>query len=189
MKLTSSPQGAIGPKRTFSQLYPELKWTFLLGFLFALLWWTTKRYGHHIRDRAQTSLSSSIFKSLNTLFFHPLSTLEHIHPSLVLNGMILWAPYNMTYFTGGLYISFAFMYYLKRYKTAWWEKYNYIISAALTGGLAFSGIIIFFAVQYHPKNISWWGNDILTQTVDGGGASGQAALLPPTEPFGPKTWY
>jgi hypothetical protein len=125
----------------------------------------------------------------DTTVFRPISWLEHVHPSLVLNGMIMWAPYNMSYFTGGLYVSFAFMYYLKRYKTAWWEKYNYIISAALTGGVAFSGIIIFFAVQYHPKTISWWGNNVLSTTLDGGGASGQAALLPPTEPFGPKTWY
>lgn len=103
--------------------------------------------------------------------------------------MLLWAPVNLTYFTGGFYFSLAFMYYLKRYKTAWWEKYNYVLAAALTGGVAFSGIIIFFAVQYHPKTIDWWGINVLTQTIDGG--AGQQALLPnlPAKGyFGPDTW-
>jgi hypothetical protein len=69
--------------------------------------------------------------------------------------MLWWAPLNLSYFTTGLYFSVAFMYYLKRYKTAWWEKYNYVLAAAFQGGVAFSGLIIFFAVQYHPIVISW----------------------------------
>jgi hypothetical protein len=104
--------------------------------------------------------------------------------------MLQWAPLNLTYFTGGLYFSFAFMYYLRRYKTSWWEKYNYVLSAALTGGVAFSGIIIFFAVQYHPKNISWWGVNVLGETIDGG--AGQQTLLtelPAKGYFGPDTWH
>jgi hypothetical protein len=160
-----------------------------LGFILALLWWSLKRYGSHVRRAVKGALPSGIYTPFDTIVFRPISWLEHVHPSLVLNGMILWAPYNMTYFTGGLYVSVVFMYYLKRYKTAWWEKYNYVISAALTGGMAFSGIIIFFAVQYHAKPISWWGNTVLGTTLDGGGASKRVALLPPTEPFGPKTWY
>lgn len=104
--------------------------------------------------------------------------------------MLLWAPLNLTYFTGGLYFSFAFMYYLKRYKTAWWEKYNYVLAAALTGGVAFSGIIIFFAVQYHPKTINWWGINVLGETIDGG-AGRQTLLteLPAKGHFGPDTWF
>ncbi|CAM6004202.1 unnamed protein product [Sphagnum balticum] len=69
--------------------------------------------------------------------------------------MLYWAPLNLSYFTSGLYFSVTFMYYLKRYKTAWWEKYNYVLAGAFNGGVAFSGLIIFFAVQYHPVFISW----------------------------------
>lgn len=95
----------------------------------------------------------------------------------------------MTYFTGGLYMSFVFMYYLRRYKTGWWEKYNYVLAAALNGAVAFSGIIIFFAVQYHPKIVDWWGVNVLSSTLDGG--AGQVALiqdLPSKGYFGPDTW-
>ncbi|KAM0262588.1 hypothetical protein ACHAQJ_001633 [Trichoderma viride] len=182
--------GAIGPKRIFSQIYPTIKYTFLFGFLLALFWWSLKRFGSHAREAFKAVLPAIIFKPINAVIFTPISWLKHVHPSLLLNGMLVWAPLNLTYYTGGLYFSFAFMYYLKRYKTSWWEKYNYVLSAALTGGVAFSGIIIFFAVQYHPVNISWWGTNVLGATIDGG--TGQQTLLtelPAKGYFGPDTWH
>ncbi|OAA62839.1 oligopeptide transporter protein [Niveomyces insectorum RCEF 264] len=181
--------GAIGPKRIFSQIYPAMKYCFLLGFLLALVWWTVKRFGPKARAALQRVLPNAVFAPLNALLFVPLSWLKHVHPSLIFNGFLYWAPLNLTYFTGGLYVSVAFMYYLRRYKMAWWEKYNYVLSAALTGGVAFSGIIIFFAVQYHPKSIDWWGVNVLSATIDGG--AGQQALLPDLPEkgfFGPDTW-
>ncbi|KID94668.1 oligopeptide transporter protein, partial [Metarhizium majus ARSEF 297] len=181
--------GAIGPKRIFSQIYPAMKYCFLLGFLLALVWWTTKRFGSYVREACKVALPAAVFAPLNVVLFTPISWLKHVHPSLVFNGLLQWAPVNLTYFTGGLYLSFAFMFYLRRYKTAWWEKYNYVLSAGLTGAVAFSGIIIFFAVQYHPKTISWWGVDIVSNTIDGG--TGQGALLtamPAKGYFGPDSW-
>ncbi|KAH8659988.1 oligopeptide transporter protein [Xylariales sp. PMI_506] len=181
--------GAIGPKRIFSQIYPAMKYCFLLGFLLAILWWTVKRFGAKIRNSIQAALPSAVFTPLNLIVFTPIAWLKHVHPSLIFNGMLYWAPYNLTYWTGGFYVSFAFMYYLRRYKTAWWEKYNYVLSAALTGGVAFSGIIIFFAVQYYPVTLDWWGVNILGETLDMG--SGQLALIPDLPDkgyFGPDTW-
>lgn len=166
-----------------------MKWCFLLGFLLALVWWTTKRFGTHVRQACKSALPPAIYRPIDMAIFTPISWLKHVHPSLVMNGMLAWAPLNLTYFTGGLYVSFAFMYYLRRYKTAWWEKYNYVLSAGLTGGVAFSAIIIFFAVQYHPKSISWWGSNVLSETVDGG--AGRVALypdLPAKGYFGPDSW-
>ncbi|KAG5979052.1 hypothetical protein E4U55_005617 [Claviceps digitariae] len=182
--------GAIGPQRTFSQIYPMLKYCFLLGFLLAVVWGLLKRFGPRIQKAAEATLPAKIFKPLDTLVFTPVSWLKHVHPSLIFSGGLGWAPLNLSYFTGGLYVSAIFMYYLKRYKTAWWEKYNYVLSAALTGGVAFSAIIIFFAVQYHPVDLDWWGVNILSNTIDGG--AGQQALLqdlPAKGYFGPDTWF
>jgi hypothetical protein len=200
--------GAIGPKRIFDQIYPALKYCFLLGFLLALVWWAGKRVGASAREWCRTRLSTAIFKPLNILIFVPLSWLRDVHPSLIFNGMLWWAPLNLSYFTTGLYFSIAFMYYLKRYKTAWWEKYSYVLAAAFNGGVAFSGLIIFFAVQYHPVAISWvshltscvycnpfltifqWGNNVINTGVDG--YASQAALitdLPAKGYFGPDTWF
>ncbi|KAH6656150.1 oligopeptide transporter protein [Truncatella angustata] len=181
--------GAIGPGRIFSQIYPAMKYCFLLGFLLALVWWSVKRFGSSIRQATKSVLPAAVFKPINAAIFTPISSLKHVHPSLLFNGMLQWAPLNLTYWTGGFYVSFAFMYYLRRYKTAWWEKYNYVLSAALTGGVAFSGLIIFFAVQYHPQTIDWWGNNVLGATLDGG--AGQVALIPDLPEkgyFGPDTW-
>lgn len=44
--------------------------------------------------------------------------------------------------------------------------------------VAFGGIIIFFAVQYHEKDINWWGNSVSYAGTDGG--MGQVSLLDPT---------
>jgi len=167
-----------------------MQYCFLFGFLLALVWWSIKRFGTHARSAFQRSLPRALFTPINTLVFTPISYLKHVHPSLILNGMLQWAPVNLTYFTGGMYMSFTFMYYLRRYKTAWWEKYNYVLSAALTGGVAFSAIIIFFAVQYNPVTLDWWGWNVLEATIDGG--AGQTALiaeLPEKGYFGPDSWY
>jgi len=181
--------GAIGPKRIFDQIYPAMKYCFLWGFLLALVWWTTKRIGPQVRERARARLSAGVFNALNIAVFTPLSWFRDVHPSLLLNGMLWWAPTNLTYFTSGLYLNIAFMYYLKRYKTAWWEKYNYVLAAALIGGVAFSGLIIFFAVQFHPVSVSWWGNNVILEGVDA--YAGQTALLPDLPAkgyFGPDSW-
>lgn len=188
--------GAIGPARIFSQIYPAMKYCFLLGFLLALFWWTTKRYGPVVRSALQKSLPSAIFKPVNLVIFTPISWFYNVHPSLFFNGMLWWAPYSLTYSTGALYFSFAFMWYLRQYKTAWWEKYNYVLSAALTGGVALSGIIIFFALQYHEVDLPWWGNTVALDGVDGGAEGYQGALYTnlPTRAngqqfFGPETWH
>lgn len=135
------------------------------------------------------TLPAIIFKPIDFALLKPLSWLKHVHPTIVINGAMGWAPNNLTYTTVGLYFSFGFMYYLRRYKTAWWERYNYVISAALGGGVAFSAIIIFFALQWNPVAFSWWGTDIVGETIDGG--AGQSSLLPLPEKgyFGPDSWY
>ncbi|KAL2709256.1 Oligopeptide transporter 2 [Kluyveromyces marxianus] len=134
--------GVIGPKRVFNGLYPILKYTFLIGFLLNILCCAIK-------------------------YFFPKQT-RNFHPTILMGGLQQFAPYNLSYVTGGLYISFAFMFYIKRYYTKWWEKYNYVLSAAFSSAIASSAIVIFFAVNYKPKHINWWGNNIIDTGVDGG---------------------
>jgi OPT family small oligopeptide transporter len=185
--------GALGPKRVFTQLYPAIKYCFLLGFLLALGWWSIKRMGPRVRSGAKSILPAGIFGVLNLVLFKPISWMKHVHPSLVMNGMITWAPRNLSFWIASIYPAFIFMYWIKRYKTAWWEKYTYILQAALTGGVAFSAIIIFFAVQWKEVDLSWWGTNILDNTRDGGSESLPPLILktelPATGHFGPDYWY
>ncbi|KAK9463067.1 OPT oligopeptide transporter protein-domain-containing protein [Lipomyces oligophaga] len=152
--------GVIGPARTFNHMYPILPWCFLIGALIILPFYFGRRFFPRI--------------------FTPV-----VHPILVIYGMNIWAPYNLSYYTPGLYLSFTFMYYIKRRYVGWWEKYNYVLSAGLGAGCAFSLIIIFFAVQYKYVDLSWWGTNVLNEGIEAG--YGQQALLavPERGYFGP----
>ncbi|KAK9481136.1 OPT oligopeptide transporter protein-domain-containing protein [Lipomyces japonicus] len=134
--------GVVGPHRTFDVLYPTLKYCFLIGALIALpCFYVRKFFSDQLR------------------FFHPV---------LFLGGFIVYgSTYNISYYTPGLYTSFFFMYYIRQRYLAWWAKYNYIMSSALTAGVAFSGILIFLALQYKPKHLVWWGNEVSSAGVDG----------------------
>lgn len=76
------------------------------------------------------------------------------------------------------------MYWLPRRHLAWWEKYNYVLSAALTAGVAISALVMFFAVDYHPKTLKWWGNTVSSAGVDGSSAG--ILAMPARGYFGPE---
>ncbi|PSK37589.1 OPT family small oligopeptide transporter [Candidozyma pseudohaemuli] len=155
--------GVIGPKKVFGGLYPVLQWCFLIGFLLVIPCVLLKKY------------------------FNRNSFVKYFHPVLVIQGFILWAPYNLSYITPGLYVSWTFMSYIKRRYEAWWAKYNYILAGGLTAGIAFSSIIIFFALQYHSKLVVWWGNTVNKQGLDYiGPARLNATLEAPEGYFGPR---
>ncbi|KAJ0383775.1 hypothetical protein COL922a_009773 [Colletotrichum nupharicola] len=63
--------------------------------------------------------------------------LFYIHPVMILSGGISWSP---------------------RY-LAFWSKYNYVLSVALSTAIAIAAVVIFFAVSYHGFEVNWWGND------------------------------
>lgn len=60
-----------------------------------------------------------------------------------------------------LLVGFIFNYCIRRFRFRWWMRYNYILSAALDGGLVLSLTAIFFTLQvWKPGgvNLNWWGN-------------------------------
>lgn len=82
------------------------------------------------------------------------------------------------------------MHYIKKYYLTWWSKYTNILGAGLTAGVAFSSIIIFFAVQYKDKNLTWWGNTVSYNGLDGSGPGGlNATLSAPGGYFGPRVGH
>ncbi|PSK37700.1 OPT family small oligopeptide transporter [Candidozyma pseudohaemuli] len=155
--------GVIGPKKVFGGLYPILQWCFLIGFLLAFPCWALKKY------YGRTIIG------------------KYFHPIVFCFGIMIYAPYNLSYYTPGMILSFFFMYVIRKNYTAWWEKYTYILSGGLNGGIAFSSIIIFFAVQYHEKDISWWGNNVNNKGLDAMGPSlRNATAEAPGGYFGPR---
>ncbi|KAM9898297.1 hypothetical protein OXX69_009937 [Metschnikowia pulcherrima] len=144
--------GVIGPKRVFNLLYPVLPYCFLIGFLLAIVCLVIRHY-----YKRQT---------------------QWFQPAVIIAGFFNYAPYNLSYFIPGMYVCFAFNHVIKKRYGAWWEKYNYILSSALDAGVAFGGVIIFFAVQYHEVDLTWWGNTVSYSGTDG--SVGQTSLLDPS---------
>ncbi|KAK7203949.1 putative oligopeptide transporter [Myxozyma melibiosi] len=149
--------GVINPERVLSTLYPALKHCFYIGPL--------------------TAIPFAIMK------LKWPRKVKNIFPPLVWGGSTFWgSTYNYTYYIGGLYAATAFMFYVRRYYTAWWTKYNYILSSGLTAGVAFSGVVVFLALQYTQTSVSWWGNDVVSAGVDYARASSLKEI--PAEGFG-----
>lgn len=160
--ITAFTWGIVGPKRVIENLYPILKWSFLIGFLIA-------------------------FPCIALKWYLPKKWTKYFEPNVVITGMFSWSPYNLSYWIPGFYWAVAFMYYLKNKYSAWWSKYNYILFSGVSAGIAFSAIIIFFSVQYNPKDINWWGNSVIATGVDGAGGAGRLVAADAQDGyFGPR---
>ncbi|KAK9449714.1 OPT oligopeptide transporter protein-domain-containing protein [Limtongia smithiae] len=155
--------GVVGPKRTFSTLYPILKWAFLIGTLVGPPLFYLRKY---------------FYKQL-----------KHFNPILFLSGMMLFSnSYNLAYFTPGIQFSWLFMHYIKNRYLAWWTKYNYVLTAALAAGVALSAILIFVSVQVTKTSVVWWGTSVSSAGVDGKKV-GKLFIPPVNQTFGPTVWH
>ena len=171
--------GAFGVKNMF-KLYPILPYCFLMGTLIGLFWGLGQRYGPAMRDFARRRWSEARFASWERYVFRPLGVINLLDPAVVWAGALNWTGgNNLSYATGGIYVSFVFMYYIKRRYKAWWEKYNYILESGFDVGVAISGIIQTLALSFGANvSIKWWGNTVATAGVDFASYNQNASLLP-----------
>jgi len=91
------------------------------------------------------------------------------------------------------FVGFIFQYVIRRRHFAWWNKYNYALSAALDSGLALSVVVIFFCLKFPSDGAigahsiqTWWGNTVYKNTADG--RSAPLLQVPASGHFGPATW-
>lgn len=146
--------GAIGPKRMYGSggIYNVLEYGFLIGLLLPIpFYFLAKRY--------------------------PTSLLRYVQIPLVIAGALNLAPYNWSYMWPSLQIGAVFWLIKRRY-LGWWQKYAYVLSGAMTVGVAISAVVIFFSLQYVAKDVNWWGNEVSYAGVDGGGSANACVLLP-----------
>ncbi|KAI6779433.1 uncharacterized protein J7T54_005247 [Emericellopsis cladophorae] len=91
------------------------------------------------------------------------NSLRTIHPVLLTYGGILWAPYNLTYIWPAVPVAaFSWLYIKGRYLSLW-SKYNFVLSAAFSAGIAISALIQFFSISFSDVAIVWWGNTVIAQ--------------------------
>ncbi|KAK4489973.1 hypothetical protein RD792_000627 [Penstemon davidsonii] len=128
--------GLVSPKRIFGKEgnYPQLNWFFLVGLLGPVVVW-----GFH---KAFPKHHWIPLINLPVL----LGATANIPPAAAIN-------YNSWILFGTIFNFFVF-----RYRKNWWQRYNYILSAALDAGVAFMTVLLYFSVGIEEKKIIWWGN-------------------------------
>ena len=171
--------GAFGVTNFFT-LYPILPWCFLIGTIVGITWGIGHRFGASIRYWCQDRLTERRFELVDRWIFTPISWIGVINPAIAYGGVLNWTGgNNLSYATNGMYISFIFMYHIKRRYGAWWEKYNYLLEAGFDVGVAVSAIVQTLAFQFGPPvSLNWWGNTVATAGVDYLSYNQKAPLLP-----------
>ncbi|XP_022149165.1 oligopeptide transporter 4-like, partial [Momordica charantia] len=123
--------GLIGPKRIFGSqgFYGTLNWFFLVGAVGPVLVWLLHR----------------AFPKQSWI---PLINLP----------VLLGATANMALnYNSWILIGTVFNFFVFRYRKQWWQRYNYILSAALDGGLAFMAVLLYLSFGMKGKSVDWWG--------------------------------
>ncbi|KAK9097026.1 hypothetical protein Sjap_022523 [Stephania japonica] len=128
--------GLVGPKRIFGVLgnYAALNWFFLGGAIGPLFVW--------LLHKAFPSQTWIRLINLPVL----LGATAMMPPATALN-------YNAWFIVGAI-----FNFYIFRYRKTWWQRYNYVLSAALDAGLAFMSVVLYFTLSMQGKGLTWWGN-------------------------------
>ncbi|KAH8887251.1 OPT superfamily oligopeptide transporter [Thozetella sp. PMI_491] len=158
--------GMIGPERLFTHI-DAMYWKIMLAMIAGLVWpipwyFAKKRW--------------------------PMSILRYAHPIVMMMGGIMWAPLNLSMMWQSLPFSWFFGVYIKDRWPGWWAKYALVLSTALTGGIALSALVQFFAITNSEVTVpDWWGTTQYTSTCDFRDCRYQT--LDPGETFGPAGWH
>jgi OPT family small oligopeptide transporter len=188
---TAIEYGAFGVPNMMA-LYPILPWCFLIGSLVGIGFGLFHKYGSEIRAFTLRRASEAAGEKMESYIFKPLSYLKGFSPSVAWAGSLNWTGgNNLSYATNGLYLSFIFMYFIKRRYTAWFERYNYLVEAGFDVGVAISGIVQTLAFDFSSSagvSLKWWGNEVAQAGVDYQSYNQNATLLPIPEVgyFGPS---
>ncbi|XP_050911147.1 oligopeptide transporter 5 [Lathyrus oleraceus] len=128
--------GVVGPKRMFTKdgIYPGMNWFFLIGLLAPVPVW------------------------LLSIKFPNQKWIQLINFPIIIGGASSIPPVrSVNYITWGIVGIFFNLYVYRKFK-AWWARHTYILSAGLDAGVAFMGLVLYFALQsYGIFGPTWWG--------------------------------
>ncbi|OVA02186.1 Oligopeptide transporter [Macleaya cordata] len=130
--------GLIGPRRLFGPggMYRNLVWLFLVGAILPVPVWGLSK------------------------IFPEKKWIALINIPVISYGFAGMPPATPTNIASWLVTGTIFNYFVFRYRKRWWQKYNYVLSAALDAGTAFMGVLLFFALQNENHNLKWWGTKL-----------------------------
>ncbi|KAB8220940.1 OPT oligopeptide transporter protein-domain-containing protein [Aspergillus novoparasiticus] len=135
--------GTIGPQRMFQQgqVYNGLMYFFLIGpVVTVIVYLLYRRY--------------------------PNSWLKYVNVPIFFNAAGNIPPATTTQYSLWFIVGFIFNFWIRRRAFHWWKRYNYLLQAAMDTGTALATILIFFALSYTGTKLSWWGNNVGSNTYD-----------------------
>ena len=138
--------GSIGPEKVFghSGQYKLLLWGWFFGAALVVVFWLAVRR------------------------FKGAGWLRNFHPVTFCMGSLNLAPYSFSYFWPAVPAAWLSWVYVRGRWLGFWSKYNFVLSAAWSAGVAVSAVVIFFAVKLPGAEIDWWGN-----SITGAGCAGE----------------
>ncbi|OVA15235.1 Oligopeptide transporter [Macleaya cordata] len=127
--------GLVGPKRIFGSLgnYPALNWFFLGGALGPVLVWLLHKA------------------------FPKQSWIPLINLPVLLGATASMPPATTVNYNSWILVGTIFNFFIFRYRKQWWQRYNYVLSAALDAGVAFMAVLLYFSLSMEEKSLDWWG--------------------------------
>lgn len=129
--------GLVGPRRIFGPYgnYGALNWFFLGGMLGPFVIWLFHKA------------------------FPKQSWIPLINLPVLLGATAAMPPATALNYNSWILVGTIFNFFVFRYRKKWWQRYNYILSAALDAGVAFMAVLLYFTVNMEDRNISWWGTN------------------------------
>uniref|UniRef100_A0ACD5UUZ3 Uncharacterized protein n=1 Tax=Avena sativa TaxID=4498 RepID=A0ACD5UUZ3_AVESA len=129
--------GLVGPRRIFGPLgyYNALNWFFLVGLGGPVIVWLFARALP--RHAGWISL---------------------INMPVILGATAMMPPASALNYTAWCFVGTVFNFFVFRYRKGWWKRYNYVLSAAMDGGVAIMGVLIYFALTSEGNQLDWWGS-------------------------------
>ncbi|XP_078430637.1 oligopeptide transporter 4-like [Wolffia australiana] len=127
--------GLVGPRRIFGPLgnYGALNWFFLGGALGPVVVWLL-----HVKFPSQRWI-------------------ELVNLPVLLGATAYMPPATPLNYTAWVAVGTVFNLFVFRYRKKWWQRYNYVLSAALDAGVAFMGVLLYFALGLQNVSLDWWG--------------------------------
>ncbi|KAI3842416.1 hypothetical protein MKW92_022590 [Papaver armeniacum] len=127
--------GLVGPRRIFGPLgnYPALNWFFLGGAVGPILVWF-------------------LHKAFPKQYWIPLINLP-----VLLGATASMPPATTVNYNSWILVGTIFNFFVFRYRKQWWQRYNYVLSAALDAGVAFMAVLLYFSVSMENRSLDWWG--------------------------------
>ncbi|KAL5537728.1 hypothetical protein UlMin_043928 [Ulmus minor] len=129
--------GLVGPKRIFGSdgNYAAMNWFFFGGAIGPIIVWLLHKA------------------------FPKQSWIPLINLPVLLGATGMMPPATPLNYNAWVLVGTIFNFFVFRYRKQWWQRYNYVLSAALDAGVAFMAVLLYFSVGVENKGLSWWGTN------------------------------